>query len=337
MTNVAFARPIASAFVSRRALMDAPSVDYAIQQALARGETSAAARLLVLHHADAVYATCRAMVRDRGLSEDLSQEAFTKALAALPRFRGESQSRTWLLSITRNVCIDHLRRTRGPIDERAEIDVEVQPSETPPPFELLARRGDIERALAPLSEIERAIVVLHHAHGVGYPELAGSFGIAEGTLRMRMSRALTKMREALQEPEMRAAVAPARARSVPTAAPQSAPQYAPMAAPQYAGRSSGRAADDEPASAGAAPMAPSAGSAPFGAAGPSPPSQPAPAPSYSLGAPPPPPTEHAPAKGGPSFAQRIRDWWRGAPPPSSPAPLWPMPDALRERILGQLG
>lgn len=179
--------------------MDAPSSETSIRQALDRGDLRRASELLVMHHADAVYATCRALVRERTLAEDLSQEAFTKAIAALRTFRGEAQVRTWLLSITRNTCLDHLRRTRGPIDERHALDVEVQPSEVAPPFEQLVLRGDVERSLSVLSETERAIVVLHHAHGVGYPELAASFGIAEGTLRMRMSRALLKMRSAIEE------------------------------------------------------------------------------------------------------------------------------------------
>jgi hypothetical protein len=39
---------------------------------------------------------------------------------------------------------------------------------------------------------------LHYGHGVGYPELADSFGIAQGAVRMRMSRALAKMRDVLR-------------------------------------------------------------------------------------------------------------------------------------------
>lgn len=190
--------------------MDALSIDHQVAQALAQGDVRRAAQLLVLHHADAVYATCRALVRDATLAEDLSQEAFVRAIAALPSFRGDAQSRTWLLSIARNLCLDHLRRQKGPIDERVELDVEGHESETPPPFELLVRRGDVERGLAVLSETERAIVVLHHAHGVSYAELAGSFNLAEGAVRMRMSRALTKMRDAVEPPISAALGAPPR-------------------------------------------------------------------------------------------------------------------------------
>jgi len=217
--------------------MDAPSVDLLVQQHLAQGDMRGAARLLVLHHADVVHATCKALVRDGTLAEDLSQEAFARAIAALPSFRGEAQSRTWLLSIARNLCFDHLRRQKGPIDERAELDVEVQPSEAPPPFELLARRTDLERGLAVLGETERALVVLHHAHGVGYPELAGSFGIAEGALRMRMSRALAKVRAALEAPPVLAAAAmPMFGSAAPMPAPRSVSAASEAPAPGWFAR-----------------------------------------------------------------------------------------------------
>lgn len=314
-----------------QALLDAPSVDLLLSQALARGDRRGAGQLLVVHHADAVYATCRALVRDRVLAEDLSQEAFTKALAALPTFRGESQSRTWLLSIARNVCLDHLRRTKGPIDERAEIDLEVQPSEIPPPFELLARRGDVERSLAVLSEIERAIVVLHHAHGVGYPELAGSFGIAEGTLRMRMSRALLKMRDALEpEPVLgrrRSEAAPAISGAVPQ--PRKAAQESAHASAQRPAPKSVPGVLDRLRSWWDPPP-PSEGQKPLGA--PPPPAVPRSpaAPPAQSSAPPLPasPLAASPSAASPSAASR-------ASAASTPS-LWTMPAALRSRLLAAL-
>src|SRR5690606_39311726 len=65
-----------------------------------------------------------------------------------------------------------------------------------------------------LGEGERALVVLHFGHGVGYPELADSFGLREGAVRMRISRALARMRAALaadRDDLLGAAPTPARA------------------------------------------------------------------------------------------------------------------------------
>lgn len=282
--------------------MDAPSSETSIRQALDRGDLRRASELLVMHHADAVYATCRALVRERTLAEDLSQEAFTKAIAALRTFRGEAQVRTWLLSITRNTCLDHLRRTRGPIDERHALDVEVQPSEVAPPFEQLVLRGDVERSLSVLSETERAIVVLHHAHGVGYPELAASFGIAEGTLRMRMSRALLKMRSAVDE--------------------------APLAAPLE--RESRRRQAARPA----APRIPPQAAAPSRATPPSP------VPSSTVPSRATPPSATPPTRER-SWLDRLSAWWKGASEPvetvpTMAEPLWAMPDEVRARIVADL-
>ena len=155
--------------------------------------------LLVRLHAPAVFALCRAMVRDRQLAEDLAQDTFARAIAALDSYRGDASPRTWLLKIARNRCLDHLDHVRrAPWGLDPDPDPDAHPIDVPAPIELLANRDDAERAISVLGESERALVVLHFGHGVGYPELAASFGIAQGTVRMRVSRALAKMRDALQ-------------------------------------------------------------------------------------------------------------------------------------------
>jgi len=170
---------------------------------LAQGDRSSAASLLVQHFAPAVFALCRALVRDARLAEDLSQDAFARAFAALDGFRGEASPRTWLLKIARNRCLDHLARVRrAPWAGYDDSEPDDHAAEEPPPIDLLTRREDAQRALAVLGEGERALVVLHFGHGVGYPELADSFGLREGTVRMRISRALGKMRAALRRDEL---------------------------------------------------------------------------------------------------------------------------------------
>lgn len=178
--------------------MDALAVDVDLCRALSANDRRRAGTLLVTHYASDVFALCRAIVRDRDVAEDLAQDAFQKALVALPSFRGESSARTWLLSIARNRCLDHLRSARSsPFARDQDGETDAHPSPDAPVLDLIVRREDVERALAPLDETERAIVVLFHGHGVGYPELAEAFGLREGAVRMRMSRATAKMRDAL--------------------------------------------------------------------------------------------------------------------------------------------
>jgi RNA polymerase sigma-70 factor (ECF subfamily) len=172
---------------------------------LAHGDRRTAAALLVRHFAPAVFALCRAMVRDTQLAEDLSQDAFARAFGALDGFRAEASPRTWLLKIARNRCLDHLARTRrAPWGREPDLEPDDHAGDQPLPIDLLARREDAERAMAVLGESERALVVLHFGHGVGYPELADSFGIGQGAVRMRVSRALARMRDVLCDDEDRA-------------------------------------------------------------------------------------------------------------------------------------
>jgi RNA polymerase sigma-70 factor, ECF subfamily len=150
---------------------------------------------LVEQHGAAVYALCRALVRDDLVAEDLSQDAFARALGALDDFRGDASPRTWLLAIARNRCLDHLRARGRALADDPEPDA--HPTDTPDVLALLANRDDAALALAALDETSRALVVLHFGHGVGYRELAEAFALREGALRMRISRALTRMRDAL--------------------------------------------------------------------------------------------------------------------------------------------
>ena len=198
---------------------------------LAAGDCRRAAEALVHWYGDEVIGLCAAMVRDRMTAEDLAQDSFSHAFSGLPQFRREASSRTWLLRIARNRCIDHLRaRQRDPWGGGTPEDIEPddQPDEAPLPFDLLDRRRDVETALDELVEGDRALIVLRFRNGLDYKELALAFGIKEGTARMRINRALARMRRALEAvtvaEEMELSVAES---SLDSMVPASAP--APMA------------------------------------------------------------------------------------------------------------
>jgi RNA polymerase sigma-70 factor (ECF subfamily) len=187
----------------------ARALDAELCSHLDRGDQRGAGTWLVQRHAHQVLALCRAMVRDLETAEDLTQEVFERAFAGLPGFRREASSRTWLLTIARNLCIDHLRaQNREPSTggrlEGSEPDE--QADESPLPSELVARRRGLKTALDELAEVDRALVVLRYRHGLEHAELAAVFGLREGAVRMRLSRALARMRAALErapeEPEV---------------------------------------------------------------------------------------------------------------------------------------
>ena len=146
------------------------------------GDLRQAGTWLVQRHARDVLGLCGAMVRDPTTAEDLTQDVFGKAFTALGQYRREASSRTWLLAIARNRCIDHLRAMRrdpwrGVPPDDASADPDRVPDPTPLSPELLTSRAQVEAALDELAEGERALVVLRYRHGLDYRELAHVFGI----------------------------------------------------------------------------------------------------------------------------------------------------------------
>jgi RNA polymerase sigma-70 factor (ECF subfamily) len=203
------------------------------REQLDAGDLRGAGDWLVRQHATDVFNLCAAMVRDHAAAEDLTQEVFGKAFSGLSSFRGEASPRTWLLAIARNRCVDHLRRRqRTPWTVEAVVDgdgANAVVDDTPPPPELLRQRGEVARALAILDESQRALIILRFRHGLDYEELSVVFGINAGAARMRVSRALARMRAALAGAEG-AAAAPAPRAAVPSAPAAAAAVKDPFAA-----------------------------------------------------------------------------------------------------------
>jgi len=288
---------------------------------LERGDLHAAAEWLVRAHGRDVLHLCTAIVRDRGTAEDLAQDAFGKAFLALPEFRGDASARTWLLTIARHRCLDHLRRSaRQPWSLGREDDVReplVADTEEVLVSDLMARRADIREGLAVLSESERAMVLLRFAHGLSFDEIAESFGVKSGAVRMRVGRALTKMRDAIERPALAVgAVSPAYSGAMPSlgaSAAPGAPRMQPAPAP----------AAPLAAAPASAQVAPPAAHAPPAAAAPS--ARPTGAPSAPVG---PPLGAGGPARGAGVWAglTRLFGGLRGAPSASPPvaAPAAPL-------------
>jgi RNA polymerase sigma-70 factor, ECF subfamily len=139
------------------------------------------------------------LLGDREAMDDVLQEAYAKAFRALPRFRGEAATGTWLYRIVYNVCLDELRRDR----RVTELPLETAaPASAPDPGESAARREALVAALAALAPDQRAAVLLVDAEGLDYPAAARVLGVRVGTLASRLSRARGSLRRALTaEPE----------------------------------------------------------------------------------------------------------------------------------------
>jgi RNA polymerase sigma-70 factor (ECF subfamily) len=160
---------------------------------------------LVIRHERAVYGVCYRLLRDMPAAEDATQDTFVKAWSSLNSFRGGTV-RPWLLTIATNRCYDVLRskarRPAGSLD--AEL-VETEPTWTSQAGEehpeAFATRTELstylEQALDQLPIDQRTAVILSDIHGHSYDEIATITGVAVGTVKSRISRARSKLREVL--------------------------------------------------------------------------------------------------------------------------------------------
>ncbi|MEO6957936.1 MAG: sigma-70 family RNA polymerase sigma factor [Antricoccus sp.] len=130
---------------------------------------------------------------DQWAADDLAQETYLRAFANLATFAARSSAKTWLLSIARRVCADHVREQR-----RIPRLVATEPPErgAPGDFTTYAALRSLIDALDP---VRREAFVLTQVIGASYAEAADICGCPVGTIRSRVARARTDLVEAVRE------------------------------------------------------------------------------------------------------------------------------------------
>jgi RNA polymerase sigma-70 factor, ECF subfamily len=132
-------------------------------------------------------------------AEDLTQDIFLKVFRSLGTFDRRANFQTWLISVSRNLCIDRYRSGRRDREIFArEIDATTIPAESAGPsaqarIEAQDRIGLLREALRTLSPALRSAVLLRDIHELSYQEIAGRLGIAEGTVKSRINRGRTEL------------------------------------------------------------------------------------------------------------------------------------------------
>jgi RNA polymerase sigma-70 factor (ECF subfamily) len=138
-----------------------------------------------------------AHLADASSADDLTQEVYLRALRALPRFRGDSSARTWLLAIARRTVADHIRAQQR--RRVATTPVRAQSARaatsTAPPDEHVALRA----VVALLPEDRRAAFVLTQILGLSYAEAAAVCRCPIGTVRSRVARARAELVAAITD------------------------------------------------------------------------------------------------------------------------------------------
>lgn len=127
-------------------------------------------------------------------AEDLTQDIFLKIFKALKTFDRRANFQTWLISISRNLCIDHYRSVRKERETMArdvDASVLVPVSRERGPYAELEQvdlKHLIRLALAELPPTLRQAVVLRDLQEFTYQEIADQLGLPEGTVKSRINR-----------------------------------------------------------------------------------------------------------------------------------------------------
>lgn len=175
-----------------------------VERCLAGDE--AAWEQLVKNHVRRVYGLCYRFTGNETDAQDLTQEVFLRVFRSLRTFRaGEGSFLVWLHRLTRNLLIDHYRRSRT---ERMTDSLESQlptleqhPGPDARADGILAGREATEvlqAALGKLSPELREAVILRDLQGMEYREIASALRIPEGTVKSRINRGRAELARVLR-------------------------------------------------------------------------------------------------------------------------------------------
>lgn len=186
----------------------AESTDEMLVVRYRRGDRTAFAELVRRYQTPLFNFSLR-YLRDAERAKDVTQETFVRLVKRAAEFKHESRFSTWLYTITRNLCIDELRR--GQLRNHSSLDGDLA-GESP----LHERLGDsnsnpersassgrarqtIIRAIESLPTEQREVFLLRQWGGIPFSEIARMTDSSENTVKSRMRYALTKLQAELAE------------------------------------------------------------------------------------------------------------------------------------------
>ena len=164
----------------------------ALLDAAVEGDDVAMAELVRRTQAD-VWRLC-SVLGSSGEVEDLVQETYLQAIRSAARYRGDASVRSWMLSIGRNVCADHVRRRER---QRRLIQRIIPTVDT----HVAVSDSSVEALLVDIGADRREAFILTQIMGLSYEEAAEAIGCPIGTVRSRVARARADLIAAVRRSE----------------------------------------------------------------------------------------------------------------------------------------
>jgi RNA polymerase sigma-70 factor (ECF subfamily) len=166
-----------------------------IVKALREGRREAYEDIIDAHYAP-IYRLLLFLTRDASLAEDMTQEVFASAWAAVQGFRGDASVKTWLRRIAYNLFLDAQRRRKREEALAGRLR-ESDPETGADPLSRIMtdeHLGRMYRAMEHLEDQERTVLLLHYLDGLSYREMARVLEQPAGTLKWMTHQALEKLR-----------------------------------------------------------------------------------------------------------------------------------------------
>ena len=192
-------RSAAGRHPSARAPRDRPVIDARLRTRFRDGDPDAV-RAVYSTYGRLVYSVTYAILADRGLAEEATQQAFLKAWRAAQKLDPGRELGPWLATIARRVSIDIYRRET----HRSASPLEAVPADDPAlvsPAVAVEDTYDIwevRRAVSLLPADERELVRAQHFEGLTHHQIAARFGIPLGTVKSRSFRAHRRLASELR-------------------------------------------------------------------------------------------------------------------------------------------
>jgi RNA polymerase sigma-70 factor (ECF subfamily) len=184
--------------------------DFTLVARCLRGDEDAWEELVRIHTRK-VYALCFRFTGSRQEAQDLTQEVFLRVFRTMKTFRSaEGSFTTWLTRVTRNLLVDHYRRTRqeratDSIEEQLPVLEEAGAAASIRPDSAIAGREAselLQAALRRLSPDLREAVILRDLQEMEYREIAAVLQIPEGTVKSRINRGRAELARLLRRQKL---------------------------------------------------------------------------------------------------------------------------------------
>ena len=208
------APPVKPAFVPSETSTEATQ-EQALVRAVLAGNTNAY-QSLVEAHQGRVYGLALRMLGNEREAEDAAQDAFVQAFTKLPSYNSDWRFKTWIMTITNNLCIDKLRRrkleptsftdyampTRAGEDER---ELEFESSELPPDVVAAQneQRNAVAKLLKQLPAEDRSMVQMFYWDELSYEDIAQTTKTTVSAVKSRLFRARRMLAQTAERLEIR--------------------------------------------------------------------------------------------------------------------------------------